>query len=145
MGDAAPVDRVIVDGAVIPIAWNLARALEYLRDYMSPSPLRMWIDAICIDQQDNVERAMQVGMMRLLYRKAECVRVWVYAPDLDEKSKALAALQTFEIQDSEHHFEIGDDPDFWDPVVTILQNEYWDRAWMYVFVCKNLRRKRRLI
>jgi hypothetical protein len=26
-GEAAPVDRVVVNGAAIPIAWNLARAL----------------------------------------------------------------------------------------------------------------------
>jgi hypothetical protein len=129
-GDAAPVDRMIVDGAVIPIAWNLARALEYLRDHMNPEPLRIWIDAICIDQQDDVERADQVGLMRLLYRKAECVRIWINAPDLDEGSRALAALRTFQVREEELEYGLGDDPGFWNPILPILQNKYWSRVWM---------------
>ncbi|KAH4151203.1 hypothetical protein HBH43_241850 [Parastagonospora nodorum] len=129
-GDAAPVDRVVVDGAVIPIAWNLARALEYLRDHMNPEPLRIWIDAICIDQQDDAERANQVGLMRLLYRKAECVRIWINEPDLDEESEALAALRTFQVRKEEPGSSLGDDPDFWDPILPILENEYWSRAWI---------------
>ncbi|KAH4957025.1 hypothetical protein HBI82_203450 [Parastagonospora nodorum] len=129
-GDAAPVDRVVVDGAVIPIAWNLARALEYLRDNMNPEPLRIWIDAICINQHDDAERANQVGLMRLLYRKAECVRIWINEPDLDEESEALAALRKFQVREEEQKFGLGDDPDFWDPILPILENEYWSRAWI---------------
>ncbi|KAH3941633.1 hypothetical protein HBI81_195150 [Parastagonospora nodorum] len=129
-GDAAPVDRVVVDGAVIPIAWNLARALEYLRDHMNPEPLRIWIDAICINQQDDAERANQVGLMRLLYRKAECVRIWINAPDLDEESEALAALRKFQVRGEEPGSGLGDDPDFWDPILPILENKYWSRAWI---------------
>lgn len=129
-GDAAPVDRVIVDGAVISIAWNLARALEYLRNHMSPEPRRIWIDAICINQQDGAERVDQVGVMRLLYRKAECVRIWINAPDLDDESKAWTALKIFEVREEEPKLGLGDDPSFWNPLVPLFQNEYWRRAWM---------------
>jgi hypothetical protein len=129
-GDAAPVDRVIVGGAVIPIAWNLARALEYIRDHMSLEPFRMWIDAICINQHDDAERADQVGMMRLLYSKANYVRIWINAPDLDEKSEALAALKSFQMRGKELEYGLGNDPNFWMHLALILNDSYWDRAWM---------------
>jgi hypothetical protein len=61
--EAAPVDRVVVDGATIPVAWNLARALDYLRDQQGSEPRRIWIDAICINQNDEIERGHQ-GRLR---------------------------------------------------------------------------------
>ena len=40
-------------------------------------PKRLWIDAICIDQQNDVERGHQVGMMYKIYRRASTVQVFL--------------------------------------------------------------------
>ena len=71
-GDPAPTDIWISDKA-LPIANNLTTALQHLR--YDGKPLIIWIDAICIDQQNNDERAEQVPLMRLLYKRASTVRI----------------------------------------------------------------------
>lgn len=129
-GDASPVDHIVVDGAAIPVAWNLARALEYLRDQQGSEVRRIWIDAVCINQEDEKERGHQVAMMRSVYRKADCVRIWINAPDLEEESKAVAAFKNFEFGTKESKFGLGDDLKFWEPLETIFHNHYWYRLWM---------------
>ena len=129
-GDASPVDHIVVDGAAIPVAWNLARALEYLRDQQGSEVCRIWIDAVCINQKDEKERGHQVAMMRSVYSNADCVRVWINAPDLEEESEALAALKSFELGAEEMKFGLGDDIKFWEPLEPIFWNRYWDRLWM---------------
>jgi len=129
-GDASPVDYIIFDGAAIPVAWNLARALGYLRDQQGSEVRRIWIDAVCINQKDDKERGRQVAMMRSVYNKADCVRIWINAPDLEEESKAVAALKSFDLGAEELNFGLGDDIKFWEPVKPIFKNEYWNRLWM---------------
>jgi len=52
-----------------------------------PSPLwrpkHYWIDAICINQDDALERNVQVGMMSRIYSSAQLVRVWLGRDDGD--------------------------------------------------------------
>ena len=129
-GDASPVDYIIFDGAAIPVAWNLARALEYLRDQQGSEVRRIWIDAVCINQRDEKERGHQVTMMRSVYSKADCVRVWINAPNLEEESEAVAAFKSFELGAEESRFGLGDDFKFWEPLKPIFYNNYWYRVWM---------------
>jgi hypothetical protein len=129
-GNAEPVDRVIVDGATIPVAWNLARALEYLRDQQGSGPRRIWIDAICINQNDVNERGHQVAMMQSVYGKADCVRIWINAPNLEEESEAVVALKSFQFDAEGDHFGLGSDLEFWKPIKPIFENDYWGRLWV---------------
>ena len=57
------------------VTQNLEHALRYLR---SPAQLRtLWIDAICINQEDVEEREQQVERMGDIYRSARQVLVWL--------------------------------------------------------------------
>lgn len=57
---------------------HLYSALESLRATAeSGKPRWLWIDAICINQQDNDGKAMQVAMMSDIYSRAERVVVWL--------------------------------------------------------------------
>jgi hypothetical protein len=69
-------------------------------------------------------------MMRLLYRKANCVRIWINEPSLESGSEALAALKNFQLEEEGMNFGLGDDPHFWDPLVPMFTNDYWSRIWM---------------
>lgn len=42
----------------------------------------MWIDAICIDQQNTAERSQQVNLMDRIYKDAACVSVWLGRADV---------------------------------------------------------------
>jgi hypothetical protein len=42
-----------------------------------PADFRWWVDAICINQEDVLERDRQVSQMGTIYRDADCVHVWL--------------------------------------------------------------------
>ena len=54
---------------------NLHAALQQLR--LRDRPKRLWIDAICINQEDNDEKNAQVSLMADVYSKATSVCVWL--------------------------------------------------------------------
>ncbi|KAI1115801.1 heterokaryon incompatibility protein-domain-containing protein [Nemania sp. NC0429] len=66
-------------GYDIPITLNLENALRALRH---PTLVRhLWVDALCINQNDVDERARQVAYMRLVYQYASQVVVWLGPED----------------------------------------------------------------
>ena len=68
---------------------NLATALRYLR---RPNESRhLWVDAICIDQQNLSERGEQVERMGIIYSRAQRVVVWL-GPEADESTLAIDVL-----------------------------------------------------
>lgn len=64
-----------VNGTPVSITSNLDTALRYFRDENDEKTL--WVDAVCINQRDNVEKGPQVQMMGQIYRKAARVLVWL--------------------------------------------------------------------
>ena len=78
------------DPATLGLRPNLASALRYLR--YSDETRVLWIDAICINQEDIAERNEQVKRMTNIYALAERVIAWLGAESNDSKH-ALATLQ----------------------------------------------------
>jgi hypothetical protein len=67
-GDAQDTTAILVDGIKLDITVNLDSALRYVRD--KSRPRKVWADAVCINQQDLEERAIQVQQMGEVYRTA---------------------------------------------------------------------------
>ncbi|KAL8414516.1 hypothetical protein RB594_005666 [Gaeumannomyces avenae] len=63
-------------GARFPIGHNLALALLHLRPRGGP-PLPLWIDQVCISQEDNAERGAQVALMSFIYQRTRLVVCWL--------------------------------------------------------------------
>ncbi len=78
-GDATQLIPILVDGKLFLATRNLFQALHSFRKN-SVVPGFLWVDAICINQQDVEERNHQVALMTQLYGQAEKVRIWV-GPD----------------------------------------------------------------
>ena len=53
---------------------------------------RLWIDAICLNQADNAEKAVQIPLMGDIYRQATKVRIWLGEAD-SSIPYAFAALR----------------------------------------------------
>lgn len=69
---------------------NLSSALRHLR---LPSETRvLWIDAMCINQEDLQERSEQVKRMAAIYTLAHRVLVWL-GEEADDSTLALSTLQ----------------------------------------------------
>jgi Heterokaryon incompatibility protein (HET) len=74
-GDAALTCPLILNGEKVKIPYNLAEALREFRQ--STVERKMWIDAVCINQADLVERASQILLMGDIYRSAAQTTVWL--------------------------------------------------------------------
>lgn len=57
------------------VAKSVEQAVRRLR--YTDKPLRIWIDAMCINQSDMEERSQQVALMRSIYSRAENVHIWL--------------------------------------------------------------------
>jgi hypothetical protein len=74
-GDLNTQKDVDIGGQRTPVTDNLHLALQRLRH---PTKTRtIWIDQLCINQSDNLERSSQVAMMRDIYQKSSCCIIWL--------------------------------------------------------------------
>lgn len=74
-------DVLVCNGKAMLISNQNAAALRALRHH---SEIRnLWIDALCINQEDKNEKSKQVAQMLAIYRKAQMVQVWLGQSDRD--------------------------------------------------------------
>jgi hypothetical protein len=72
----------------LAISRNLFIALQHLR--LANKPRLLWIDAICINQDDVAERSEQVNKMASIYGSAQLVILWLG----EEAHESLLAIET---------------------------------------------------
>ncbi|KAM7183081.1 Heterokaryon incompatibility protein (HET) domain containing protein [Rhypophila sp. PSN 637] len=90
------VSPIIVDsrpgqpGTSLWIRPNLLVALQHLRT--SRTARTLWIDAICINQDDGIEKATQITKMGSIYSLAYRVVIWL-GPEKDDSDIALSVLK----------------------------------------------------
>ncbi|KAK3365026.1 heterokaryon incompatibility protein-domain-containing protein [Lasiosphaeria ovina] len=136
-GDATHRFVITVDDdKQLGVAANLHAALGHLRH--PTDNLRIWIDAICINQADHPERSFQVGLMHSIYSQPQVVRAYL-DQDVDASHPSIQTLISFASVDLEHldstaAAELSPVADLgsgvWDPVLDILKNRYWGRLWV---------------
>ncbi|KAH7420154.1 heterokaryon incompatibility protein-domain-containing protein [Cadophora sp. MPI-SDFR-AT-0126] len=88
-GDAIIKVPILVNDSTLHVTTNLFTALKHIRE--DNSPVTLWIDAICINQEDDEEKSSQVKMMREIYDNAEHTRSWL-GPAEDGTDAAMAEL-----------------------------------------------------
>ena len=74
-----PTHELVVDGCIMHITPTVAQALERLRQ--STESRYLWVDAICINQDDLQERTQQVRQMETIYTHASKVIIWLGEED----------------------------------------------------------------
>ena len=103
-GDVNVTEDILLEDRPFPVTTNLAAALQRIRDFLSKAKPKkdprvvahrsevaieetqyIWIDALCIDQSNLVERRQQVALMQDIYSQAEQVLMWVGQADYDSR------------------------------------------------------------
>lgn len=74
-------ETLICDGKAKLISRDNAAALRALRKPLEATYL--WIDALCINQEDKEEKSQQVAQMLAIYQKAQTVIAWLGESDSD--------------------------------------------------------------
>jgi hypothetical protein len=136
--------RVVhIDGKRLPVTANLFAALRQLR--LSTEPRILWVDAICINQDDIPERNAQVLHMHHIYKAASKVLIWLG----EEEQTDAEAFDLLEKFDRSAGLDKGiilpwyDDVEFrelftltlntnavWRPVSVLLERPWFRRAWV---------------
>lgn len=139
-------EYVWCDDKVLPVTESLYIALRRLRN---PSSSRLfWIDAVCINQSDMLERSSQVALMRVIYHRATQVIAWLGTEDrYTEKAfdlietifaKTVSADNTFKadagtIWNQQAMEKLGL-PRFpsseWEALARLFERPYFRRLWV---------------
>jgi hypothetical protein len=156
-GDPIFTTDIVVNGKLMPVTTNLALALQDMRRFVVPRlepsewsrriPFLVRADAICINQQDILERNHQLQLMRSIYENAFMVISWV-GPDDGQVSLAIRSLKviahTLEVLKPDDQFDWmrrfpelfkidtneGIRNKAWNAIVEFLQLPYWSRIWI---------------
>ncbi|KAI2777952.1 HET-domain-containing protein [Daldinia loculata] len=79
-GDQSTKEVITINGHLFSVGINLYKALEDLSQQgWSPKDSRPWVDAICINQDDNSEKSEQIPRIARIYRSASRVIVSIIA------------------------------------------------------------------
>jgi hypothetical protein len=104
-----------IEGAKLPIGENLHGALVHTR---LGTDCILWIDAICINQNDLAERQYQVGLMDFIYNRARRVLVWLSVP-----------MPALKIEDYKSR-PVPDGKDLDKFCAWSWTHTYWNRVWI---------------
>ena len=122
---------IILCGHKTSVTKNLWEAVRQFRS--ERVPIRIWMDAVCINQDDVMERSSQVGLMRDVYSMATAVLVWLgpATPQTEIAFGFLNFIMSFDSVDvsldempgefntAAHFLALGE----------IFRNVYWRRRW----------------
>lgn len=96
-GPPDPTSEVLItiDNQSSPVRKNLWCALSSYRKKTNEGTFRglVWIDALCINQQDILERNYQVNKMKVIYSQADTVLIWL-GPEENDSSRLLRFIMT---------------------------------------------------
>lgn len=122
-GDPAATKEISINGAAVQVTWNLESALRHLR---AKGYGRLWVDAVCINQQDKTERSQLLLWMGSIYRRAEEVVAWTgedfdlaidFTNRLNSLNKSRSASPTaHDIREA--------------TLLELLARPYWKRVWI---------------
>ncbi|KAI4185375.1 MAG: hypothetical protein L6R41_004177 [Letrouitia leprolyta] len=118
---------------------NLFDALKSVR--RRNEMVTLWIDAICINQLDNIEKSHQVSRMGEIFAKARAVIAWI-GPEIADSEYAFRCLNLMALSDEVRETVDGlprseqvlaELPNIEPPheeIRSLSRREYWQRAWI---------------
>jgi hypothetical protein len=115
------------DAGYIPMNTNCAAAVAAL----IPTGVRyLWIDAICINQDDLAEKALQVPLMGRIYSQASLVTGHLCTESQFSFGLLIHRMvQTF-ANEKKYNFDSGGSILIYRALSEFLQNDYFQRAWI---------------
>ncbi|KAH7095870.1 heterokaryon incompatibility protein-domain-containing protein [Paraphoma chrysanthemicola] len=128
---SSPPDRVLCNNIPVPITSNCHSALRHLRTINGS--FDVWIDAICINQENREEKHQQIGLMGDIYSQASQTFIWLGAGS-STTDRVMGFLNR--VEHLQYFFEQGDVDKpvlrklrSWAAQLFYTKNRYrWDRS-----------------
>jgi hypothetical protein len=148
-GDPNDTRIIDVDGVELTIPRSLELCLQQLRTQLHHPEdlpiLSLWTDAICIDQHNLEERAVQVASMGTIYQRCSSMYIWLgpQNPSFGDQNpfemilhwyhdKHFYDLPGFSRTEDERSWEFCDNPTYQDMYNLFLDGisrPWWERLW----------------
>ena len=80
------------NGKELPVTESVFGALTGLKSRIMDGKLPIWIDALCINQADDEEKAREVANMHRIYRRAKATVIWL-GPEADDSDLAMDGVE----------------------------------------------------
>lgn len=113
------------------------KMLRYRRSFLGEKLL--WIDAVCINQQNNDEKSHRVGIMNDIFSRASRVVAWLGSPD-EVPNASLAGSMASQLiflkhgphyasEDFVRRFVLREDP-AWSALCELFSHRWFNRVWV---------------
>jgi hypothetical protein len=114
----------------LTIRKNLWDFLSIYQSRVTPES-RIWIDAICIDQENTKERNHQVTMMRDIYSDAQSVIAWL-GKDVKDTELAFRLTRGPCSLPADDGYSIRERTSYqqWRSFRSLFRRPYWNRVWI---------------
>lgn len=123
---------LICNGSILKVSRNVHTVLPYLFQHIGP--LCIWIDGVCINQDDQLEKNVQVPMMHEIYAKTSKTIVWLGESNsnINEVMKTIPTLIPV-IAASKNSQEVLPDPSsaIWTGIYELLSKSWFTRVWIF--------------
>jgi Heterokaryon incompatibility protein (HET) len=142
------IHPVLCNGHEILVTENL---YNFLTRYITVKSFElhnsfMWIDSLCIDQANDVERMSQVKIMATIYRSAESVLVWLGEQDSEHTKKSFDLIRfltslsndslkqvtpkSIETKEVQAILDPYGDISYWTAIKKLFERKYFTRVWI---------------
>jgi hypothetical protein len=111
---------ITVNDGDFQIGANLHAALGNLRH--NTLERIIWVDALCINQDDATEKAQQVQSMAKIYSRANCVVVWL-GEAADESDEALREICRAAVKSPTNEIDPKN-------ILSLLHRPWFQRIWV---------------
>ncbi|OJI81925.1 hypothetical protein ASPTUDRAFT_933778 [Aspergillus tubingensis CBS 134.48] len=120
----------IEDSFSLPIRENLFCALHRLR--RKDENVTLWVDALCIDQENTAEKTSQLGCMPDIYSQARMVCIWLGESDNERRSdKAMDFIpQLVDMATLDANTDAKDHAHQWAALSELTRDPWFARRWI---------------
>jgi Heterokaryon incompatibility protein (HET) len=129
-GDSDKRRSIFIDNQYLAVTLNLYAALLRLRDH--DIPRIVWVDAVCINQEDKQEKGHQIQSMAMIYGKASRVIVWL-GERADDSDLALEAIRAAGKPTNTSNKET-----IQKAILSLLQRPWFRRIWVRQQIFENI-------
>ncbi|KAF7893942.1 hypothetical protein EAF00_007456 [Botryotinia globosa] len=129
-GDEADQKPIVIDDRYFLVTGNLYKALICLQQQQSAKECLLWVDAICINQDNVAERNRQLTIMPFIYERAKLVIIWSRNDELISPPIWLDPKKISPFEMSGHTQQYKEQRSLFNYLMIVCSNEYWKRLWI---------------